>query len=229
MLTAAILFILVNIPLSAYETVQESTYFPNSSVPAPPLSALVPSSLRLSTNQFSPQHLDVGQSFRLNNSALSYNITNAFDSVENERQVTSFPYYNNPFSQGCDVPTQSRKISPRSCISVWGSRQYHISTTTTPPLSGALDSGLSVATIGFPLYHFGRDLLTVHHREQQLIMDSWGIQASPQMCSRDKVLSQLPPGHAAHAVRTRPPWRKIDPSSPANLAVRNQVGLSAWK
>ncbi|KAK7008546.1 hypothetical protein R3P38DRAFT_2791515 [Favolaschia claudopus] len=91
MLTAAILFILVNIPLSAYETVQEFTYFPNSSVPPPPLSGLVPSALRQSTNHFSPQHLDVGQSFRLNNSALSYTIGSAFDSVENGETSNFIP------------------------------------------------------------------------------------------------------------------------------------------
>ncbi|KAK6969240.1 hypothetical protein R3P38DRAFT_3337146 [Favolaschia claudopus] len=96
MLTATILFILVNIPLSAYETVQEFTYFPNASAPAPPLSGLVPPSLRHSTNKFSPQHLDVGHSFYIT-------IVSAFDSVENGRPVTSFPYSNNPFSNGCDV------------------------------------------------------------------------------------------------------------------------------
>ncbi|KAK7065117.1 hypothetical protein R3P38DRAFT_2493225 [Favolaschia claudopus] len=171
MLTAAILFILVNSPpASAYETVQEFTYFPNSSVPPPPLSGLVPSALRQSTNHFSPQHLDVGQSFRLNNSALSYTIGSAFDSVENGRPVTSFPYYNNPFSEGCDVTNVSAVVQTHTADSAKRYQYYDYSVsgfvTCTSPTSfemswnfdggSALDTGLSPSLLDV----FGRDLVS---------------------------------------------------------------------
>ncbi|KAK7065116.1 hypothetical protein R3P38DRAFT_3166134 [Favolaschia claudopus] len=167
MLTATILFILVNIPLSAYETVQEFTYFPNASAPAPPLSGLVPPSLRPSTNKFSPQHLDVGQSFRLNNSALLYTIVSAFDSVENGRPVTSFPYSNNPFSNGCDVKNISAgvQLSVAQAADLFQYYDYSVSgfiTCTNPTLfemgwnfnGGRLDTGISPSLLD----DFGQDL-----------------------------------------------------------------------
>ncbi|KAK6969239.1 hypothetical protein R3P38DRAFT_3243855 [Favolaschia claudopus] len=113
-----------SVPLSAYETVQEFTYFPNSSVPPPPLSGLVPSALRQSTNHFSPQHLDVGH---------------AFDSVENGRPVTSFPYYNNPFSEGCDVTNVSAVVQTHTADSAKRYQYYDYSVsgfvTCTSPTS----------------------------------------------------------------------------------------------
>ncbi|KAJ7257524.1 hypothetical protein B0H12DRAFT_1070435 [Mycena haematopus] len=64
---------------------------------------IVPSFLRAPTETFSPQTLHVGDTFQLNNSVFSYTIVNTFDAVENGKLVSSFPYYNNPFSNGCDV------------------------------------------------------------------------------------------------------------------------------
>ncbi|KAK7062339.1 hypothetical protein R3P38DRAFT_3303287 [Favolaschia claudopus] len=102
LLLTTILLTCVNVPLTAFETVQEFTYFPNTSYARLPMENLIPVFLRASTVQFSPQHLNVGQSFQLNGSALSYTITSAFDTVTQE-PVQSFPYYNNAFSSSCDV------------------------------------------------------------------------------------------------------------------------------
>ncbi|KAJ7825025.1 hypothetical protein B0H14DRAFT_2596811 [Mycena olivaceomarginata] len=68
-------------PLSAYTTVSEATYTPNASLPALPLSGLVPSILQESSysGSFSPQTLSTGQIIRPNGSIFSYNITGAYN------------------------------------------------------------------------------------------------------------------------------------------------------
>ncbi|KAJ7660670.1 hypothetical protein DFH06DRAFT_1192956, partial [Mycena polygramma] len=68
LLTSTALLTCLNIPLSAYETVQEFTYFPNATLPKLPMSSMIPSFLRGPTAVFAPQTLHVGDSFRLNNS-----------------------------------------------------------------------------------------------------------------------------------------------------------------
>ncbi|KAK7065108.1 hypothetical protein R3P38DRAFT_2493228 [Favolaschia claudopus] len=102
LLMSTVLLTCVNIPLSGYETVEEFTYFPNASITALPMQNLIPSFLRPATAKFSSQHLNVGQVFSLNGSAVSYTIQSAFDAGSKE-SVLSFPYYNNPFSNNCDI------------------------------------------------------------------------------------------------------------------------------
>jgi hypothetical protein len=91
------------VPLSAYTTVSEATYTPNASLPALPLSGLVPSILQESSysGSFSPQTLSTGQIIRPNGSIFSYNITGAYNGFNTSQPVTSFSYYNNPLS--CDI------------------------------------------------------------------------------------------------------------------------------
>ncbi|KAJ7192779.1 hypothetical protein GGX14DRAFT_593794 [Mycena pura] len=105
LLTSTALLTCVNIPLSAYETVQESTYFPNATLPALLMSNIIPPFLRAPTATFSPQTLHVGDTFRLKNSVFSYTIVSAFDAVDNKTPVASFPYYNNPYDS-CDVSVE---------------------------------------------------------------------------------------------------------------------------
>ncbi|KAJ7716791.1 hypothetical protein B0H14DRAFT_3631860 [Mycena olivaceomarginata] len=93
----------LNVPLSAYNIVQEFTYRPNDTLPAVALSSLVPSVFQQSTNSFTPQLFSVGDSFRLNGSLIEYTIVDAFDGLDETKPVSSFSYYNNPFSDGCDV------------------------------------------------------------------------------------------------------------------------------
>ncbi|KAJ7660843.1 hypothetical protein DFH06DRAFT_1400225 [Mycena polygramma] len=111
LLTSTVLLACLNIPLSAYDMVQESTYFPNNSVPALPMSNIIPPFLRASDATFAPQTLHVGDTFRLNNSLFSYTIVSAFDAVDNRKPVSSFPYYNNPFSNNCDVTNISATVN----------------------------------------------------------------------------------------------------------------------
>ncbi|KAF8162191.1 hypothetical protein K438DRAFT_1858948 [Mycena galopus ATCC 62051] len=101
----------LNVPLSAYETIQEFTYFPNSTLPALPMSNIIPAFLHASTATFSPVNLNMGQTFRLNNSVFAYTITSAFDAVDNGRPVISFPYSNTPFSSNCDVTSITATVS----------------------------------------------------------------------------------------------------------------------
>ncbi|KAJ6456282.1 hypothetical protein C8R47DRAFT_1227923 [Mycena vitilis] len=115
LLTIAAFLTCLNVPLSAYETVQESTYFPNATLPALPMSNIIPSFLRSRGATFAPQTLHVGDTFRLNNSIWIYTIVNAFDGTDNRsKPVTSFPYFNNPFSDSCDVTNFTVKVT-------WGS------------------------------------------------------------------------------------------------------------
>jgi hypothetical protein len=92
------------VPLSAYNIVPEFTYRPNDTLPAIALSRLVPSVFQpLDANSFTPQLLTVGDIIRLNGSLLDYTIVAAFDGLDETKPVSSFSYYNNPFSDGCDV------------------------------------------------------------------------------------------------------------------------------
>ncbi|KAJ7623861.1 hypothetical protein DFH06DRAFT_1340184 [Mycena polygramma] len=111
LLTSTVLLTCVNIPLSAYEIVQEFTYFPNATVAPLPMSNIIPSFLRAPTADFSPQTLHVGDIFRLNDSLFSYTIVSAFDAANTRKQVTSFPYYNNPFSVNCDVTNMTASVN----------------------------------------------------------------------------------------------------------------------
>ncbi|KAJ7803598.1 hypothetical protein B0H14DRAFT_2887287 [Mycena olivaceomarginata] len=93
----------LNVPLSAYNIVQEFTYRPNDTLPAVALSSLVPSVFQQSANSFTPQLLTVGDVIKLNGSLFGYTIVDAFDGLDETKPVSSFSYYNNPLSEGCDV------------------------------------------------------------------------------------------------------------------------------
>ncbi|KAF7343585.1 hypothetical protein MSAN_01979000 [Mycena sanguinolenta] len=93
----------VNVPLSAYNIVQEFTYQPNDTLPAVFLGNLVPSVLQNPTDSFTPQLLNVGETIVLHDSIFNYTISQAFDGVDTSKPVSTFPYFNNPLSDGCDV------------------------------------------------------------------------------------------------------------------------------
>ncbi|KAF7376835.1 hypothetical protein MSAN_00101000 [Mycena sanguinolenta] len=103
LLTSTVLLTCLNIPLSAYEVVQELTYFPNASLPELPMSNLIPSFLRDDKVSFAPQTWSVGDTFHLNNSILQLTIVGASDQADGMEPVTSFSYSNVPFSENCDV------------------------------------------------------------------------------------------------------------------------------
>ncbi|KAF7343567.1 hypothetical protein MSAN_01977200 [Mycena sanguinolenta] len=93
----------VNVPLSAYNIVQEFTYQPNDTLPTVFLGNLVPSVLHNPTDSFTPQLLSVGETIVLDDNIFNYTIAQAFDGVDTSKPVSTFPYYNNPLSDGCDV------------------------------------------------------------------------------------------------------------------------------
>ncbi|KAJ7619248.1 hypothetical protein B0H17DRAFT_1219711 [Mycena rosella] len=109
----------INVPLSAYDTDQESTFRPNDTLPPLPFSSLIPEILQHPTGGFSPQILSVGDTIQLNNSAVEFTITAAFNELDNTQPVSSFSYYNNPFSGGCDVV---RAYSPLEQLPI----HYHL-------------------------------------------------------------------------------------------------------
>ncbi|KAF7336505.1 hypothetical protein MSAN_02305200 [Mycena sanguinolenta] len=94
---------LVNIPLSAYNIVQQLTYSPNDALPAIFLGNIVPSVFQNPTDSFTPQLLNVGETIALDNYIFNYTISQAFDGVDTTNPVPAFPYYNIPFSDSCDV------------------------------------------------------------------------------------------------------------------------------
>ncbi|KAK7036319.1 hypothetical protein R3P38DRAFT_3263700, partial [Favolaschia claudopus] len=96
----------INVPLSAYEFIQEATYRPNDTLPALPLSRWLPSLLQPPTISFQPQVLTVGDNFNLNNSILDFTLTGAYDRIGNT-PVSTFSYFNNPLSDVCDVSDMS--------------------------------------------------------------------------------------------------------------------------
>ncbi|KAF7336490.1 hypothetical protein MSAN_02303700 [Mycena sanguinolenta] len=94
---------LVNVPLSAYNIVQEFTYLPNDTLPAVFLGNLVPSALQNSADSFTPQILSLGYTIMLDNYIFNYTIAQAFDGVDTSKSVSAFPYYNNRLSDSCDM------------------------------------------------------------------------------------------------------------------------------
>ncbi|KAF7343628.1 hypothetical protein MSAN_01983500 [Mycena sanguinolenta] len=94
---------MVNVPLSAYNIVQEFTYQPNDTLPAVFLGNLVPLVLQNPTNSFTPQLLNVGDIIVLDNYILNYTVSQAFDGVDTSKPVSAFSYYSNPLSDNCDV------------------------------------------------------------------------------------------------------------------------------
>jgi hypothetical protein len=66
---------------------------------------MIPGILQHPADGFTPQILNVGDVIRLNNSVFNYTIAEAYDAdtLENGQPVSSFSYFNNPLSDGCDV------------------------------------------------------------------------------------------------------------------------------
>ncbi|KAJ6572520.1 hypothetical protein DFH09DRAFT_1153060 [Mycena vulgaris] len=93
----------LNVPLSAYIIIQESTYRPNDTIPPLPLSYMIPAILQNPTDGFAPQILRVGDTVQLNNSVFKFTVAEAFNVFDKTQPVSSFSYYNNPFSDGCDI------------------------------------------------------------------------------------------------------------------------------
>ncbi|KAJ7166265.1 hypothetical protein C8R46DRAFT_1097439 [Mycena filopes] len=100
-LVISVFLTFLNVPLSAYEIVQESTYFPNDTLPPLRFSNLVPNIMQGPQNTFAPHIVTVGESFFVNNSIFNFTVVGAWD--EHSSPVSSFSYYNNPFSDGCDI------------------------------------------------------------------------------------------------------------------------------
>ncbi|KAJ6550809.1 hypothetical protein DFH09DRAFT_1366582 [Mycena vulgaris] len=118
----------LNVPLSAYEVVQEFTSRPNDTLPALPFSKMIPEMLQHPTGGFTPQILTVGDTFNLNNSMFDWTITAAFDQLNNSQPVPSFSYYNNPFSDGCDVTNMTIMFTRESNRTRWNP-QYMVYVT----------------------------------------------------------------------------------------------------
>ncbi|KAF7336508.1 hypothetical protein MSAN_02305500 [Mycena sanguinolenta] len=109
---------LVNVPLSAYNIIQEFTYHPNDTLPAVFLANIIPSVLQNPTDSFTPHILNVGDRIALNNYIFKYTISQAFDGVN---PVPAFPYYNNPFSDSCDVANITVQSLLEKTSGVWDS------------------------------------------------------------------------------------------------------------
>ncbi|KAJ7455520.1 hypothetical protein FB451DRAFT_1564935 [Mycena latifolia] len=100
----------INVPLSAYNIEQQPTFRPNDTLPPLPFSKMVPDILQDTTGGFTPQTISVGDRIQLNNSIFNFTIVEAFDVLNNNQPISSFAYYNNPFSDGCDVTNLTAEI-----------------------------------------------------------------------------------------------------------------------
>ncbi|KAJ7207559.1 hypothetical protein GGX14DRAFT_635518 [Mycena pura] len=127
------------VPLSAYNIIQQATYRPNDTLPALPLSNLIPSVLRNSAGDLTPQILTVGDVLVLNGSTFNYTIIEAFDDPSMTTPVSSFSYYNNPLSDGCDVTNMTFGLVAEA--STW---QVHFSGTVTCHIPTGFYLGWSV-------------------------------------------------------------------------------------
>jgi hypothetical protein len=98
------------VPLSAYDIDQQSVFRPNDTLRPLPLSNMIPEIWHHPTGDFTPQFLTVGDRIQLNNSIFNFTITEAFDEDDNTLPVSSFSYYNNPLSEGCDVVSTNVRL-----------------------------------------------------------------------------------------------------------------------
>ncbi|KAJ7825696.1 hypothetical protein B0H13DRAFT_2374830 [Mycena leptocephala] len=104
-------FAAINVPLSAYDIDQQSVFRPNDTLRPLPLSNMIPEIWQHPTGDFTPQFLTVGDRIQLNNSIFIFTITEAFDEDDNTLPVSSFSYYNNPLSEGCDVTSMKATVT----------------------------------------------------------------------------------------------------------------------
>ena len=115
------------VPLSAYNIIQEFTYHPNDTLPAILLGSLVPSALQKSADSFTPQVLNVGYTIMLDNYIFNHTIAQAFDGVDTNKPLSSFLYYNNPFSESCDVVSLSGSFVAHPDFRTIHTGKYHSS------------------------------------------------------------------------------------------------------
>ncbi|KAJ6479159.1 hypothetical protein C8R45DRAFT_1156804 [Mycena sanguinolenta] len=101
---------IVNVPLSAYNIVQEFTYQPNDTLPPVFLSNLVPSVLQNPTDGFTPQLFKVGDTIVLDDYIFEYTIDQVFDGIDTSKPASAFSYYNNPLSDSCDVTNMTLQL-----------------------------------------------------------------------------------------------------------------------
>ncbi|KAK0192959.1 hypothetical protein F5146DRAFT_1136799 [Armillaria mellea] len=122
-----VLLVFVNIPLSAYNVVQELTYSPNDTSSSLPFLNIIPASLRPAAGEFMPQTFRVGDKIQVLLSVFTYVIIEAFTigcRPDDGNRVTLFPYSNNPLLS-CDVLNVSlslRKEEPvlfSATVSCW--------------------------------------------------------------------------------------------------------------
>ncbi|KAK0220443.1 hypothetical protein IW262DRAFT_1461704 [Armillaria fumosa] len=99
-----ILLVFINIPLSAYDVVQEFTYNPNDTSPSLSFTNIIPAPLRHTAGDFTPQTFRVGDTIQIESSVFTVVIVKAMASGKflYGTAVGSFPYYNNPLSS-CNV------------------------------------------------------------------------------------------------------------------------------
>ncbi|KAJ6599247.1 hypothetical protein DFH09DRAFT_1130531 [Mycena vulgaris] len=137
-LIATILLVLVNIPLSAYDVVSESTYSPNDTTSPLPFKALIPGYFRPEAVSFTPQTLTSGETIRPNGSQFEYQISQVYDVQNTSQTAFSLSYSNNPMSD-CDVsalkfriytmPPASPTLTAWALISCWSPVPYTLTWT----------------------------------------------------------------------------------------------------
>ncbi|KAJ7453863.1 hypothetical protein FB451DRAFT_1280933 [Mycena latifolia] len=106
----------INVPLSAYDIDQGFTYRPNDTLPPLPLNNMIPAILQHPMGGFTPQIMTVGDTVQLNNSIFNFTIVEAFGDLYKEQPVSSFSYFNNPFSDGCDVTIMTADLGIKTVL-----------------------------------------------------------------------------------------------------------------
>ncbi|KAJ6505771.1 hypothetical protein C8R47DRAFT_1243665 [Mycena vitilis] len=155
------------------------------------MSQILPSFLHAPTD-FAPQTLHVGDTFRLNNSLFSYTIVSAFDAVDNGKPVSSFPYFNSPFSESCDVTNLTASVTRTLGHSTVPYQYYGYdvagSVTCTQPTVFQMTWNISAIPplddAGFDgvIHNFGRDVCTgtvVNTSDAALAAESADLVDSP--------------------------------------------------
>ncbi|KAJ6600330.1 hypothetical protein DFH09DRAFT_1271217 [Mycena vulgaris] len=84
-------------------------------LPPLPFSNMLPEMLQHPTGDFTPQIPAVGDTFNLNNFFINWAISAACDERNKTQPVQTFSYYNNLFSDGCDVDYHCRGTPRTPC------------------------------------------------------------------------------------------------------------------
>ncbi|KAF8237978.1 hypothetical protein L208DRAFT_1457060 [Tricholoma matsutake] len=197
-LTICILLVLINVPLSAYETRQEFTYTPNSTTNTLPFSNLIPAPLQKHSVPFIPHTFMMGENFQTDLGSFGYSMESAYTRNDMPgssiplatNKLPSFAYMNYDLSS-CDVMyitltanIDLLTVTPSALISCWFPLFFQFSLSNSMKLESLYNPGRDLAVnrvVTGTSYDFGMMLndMTAQHYSPNWTLSGFDITYYP--------------------------------------------------